>query len=380
MPTVCSKIDASNFPAGSLDVRYLCSLCTYNQISGKRVKVTHNHTSSRELRKIKTEGDRQRVYDCGECITPHISLFKEQDGYLWLLLGDSTMKGSHQPREEGLVCPKNRRHLDREEVSGARIRGLTEVFNIRYGKCKTPLRVIVMGGLNDLIKDHSFEEIIKDFDELIEAINMNNSFHEDTPNRIFLSTLPCPPQLHRPVIPGREEEARDIPADYVSKLPDMILLNDWIMNSNTGRGEKTLLLHTYGWRDSLKWLDGGVLYNCRSIQWSSWRKEVPRHYTVHFSDKMRCKISSKIQDFIMKCEAEDRRREALSEPSERVVTVEEPAPTPEENEDVEELVLVDQVGTVDEDVATMILEECEEEMAEERARKVELIQRVFSSQ
>ena len=82
----------------------------------------------------------------------------------------------------------------------------------------------------------------------------------------------------------------------------------------------------------------------------------------------------------MKCEAEDRRREALSEPSERVVTVEEPAPTPEENEDVEELVLVDQVGNVNEEAATMVLEECEEEMAEERARKVELIQRVFSSQ
>ena len=58
----------------------------------------------------------------------------------------------------------------------------------------------------------------------------------------------------------------------------------------------------------------------------------------------------------------------------------EPTPNPKENKDVEELVLVDQVGNVDEDAITMVLEECEEELAEERTRKVELIQRLYSSQ
>ena len=74
------------------------------------------------------------------------------------------------PREQGVVAPPDSIHMDWLTIPGATIRELSYAWRLDYHKEPRPQRVMLLAGLNDLIKcggpDQSKEHVI-DFEEQV---------------------------------------------------------------------------------------------------------------------------------------------------------------------------------------------------------------------
>ena len=74
-----------------------------------------------------------------------------------------------------------------EIQSGAELRDLHRNLMV-YIKSKKELRVVLFGGLNNILKGQSVEEIAKEFDSLFEDIK-----HANPSSWVSWATLPLPP-------------------------------------------------------------------------------------------------------------------------------------------------------------------------------------------
>lgn len=100
-----------------------------------------------------------------------------------LILCDSTLGGC------GESDKKLKEHVNIEIHNGARIKDLEKVVKNVYLGDKSPIEVIVIGGLNDLVFDHKeAREVLEDLDELKKTIKNHND-----ENVISISTLPLVP-------------------------------------------------------------------------------------------------------------------------------------------------------------------------------------------
>ena len=67
-------------------------------------------------------------------------------------VSDSTLHDFHLPREPGVVCPPDKSHVDWLTIPGATVEELLFAWQVEYAKVTRPMRVLLVAGLNDLIK------------------------------------------------------------------------------------------------------------------------------------------------------------------------------------------------------------------------------------
>ena len=126
-----------------------CEICSYRQPRSR--SVYHLHYSSAETRI--TQGvewsTNNRCYMCPTCQVHHPARL---DNGLNVCLSDSQLHQFHIPREPGVSCPPDEIHVDWATIPGGTIPDLETAYVADYAKYKQPQRVLLVAGINDLLK------------------------------------------------------------------------------------------------------------------------------------------------------------------------------------------------------------------------------------
>ena len=122
------------------------------------IPIYHRHSSTRQARVLQgVEYAREnRSYLCPTCEIHHLAVLPTG---LNICVSDSTLHNFHLPREAGLVCPPDTSHVDWLTIPGATVQELLFAWQVEYAKDPKPMRVILVAGLNNLVKGEDFESI-----------------------------------------------------------------------------------------------------------------------------------------------------------------------------------------------------------------------------
>ena len=158
---------------------------------------------------------------------------------------------------------------------------LAYAWRLDYHKEPRPQRVLLVAGLNDLIKcggaNHFKEQVMQFEDQVVHQ----NRYHIPKLNEMMVAPLILPPKLcwfpdNGPPPPG-----------YTNRLGELIEINSWIKEFNSRNSVIGLPnFQTWGTRSWHDWA-GQVRQTHR---WNEWRSSEPDHDKLHLSDKMRAKM------------------------------------------------------------------------------------------
>ena len=85
-------------------------------------------------------------------------------------------------------------HIDVESISGGHFVDLETAYDVTYGTSRSPQRVLVVCGLNDVMHGASLEEFKDRVYSLFDAVERNNRFHPRVRNKFILCPLLMVPQ------------------------------------------------------------------------------------------------------------------------------------------------------------------------------------------
>ena len=136
----------------------------------------------------------QIMYFCYLCKMKH--LVKDKRSVRLLLLSDSLMSNSwkcndewQHPGTEKLGAVKG--HIDVEVKSGATISELTNILGKKYLDVNAkPIKIIVVSGINDVIRGRHAQDILEDIWKLKEKVSTHNK-----DNILSIATLPLAPKV-----------------------------------------------------------------------------------------------------------------------------------------------------------------------------------------
>ena len=153
-----------------------CHICSYRQPEPLPcVSVYHLHYSSREIRYMQgVEGSTtNRSYMCPTCERSHESTPRYG---LNVCLGDSQLHDFHWPKEPGVTCPPDSLHVDWVTIPGATL----PTLHMDYYKSKQPMNIILVTGVNDLIRGGSMHPLITSILKMIPKLiykQVSSYFH-----------------------------------------------------------------------------------------------------------------------------------------------------------------------------------------------------------
>ena len=268
-----------------------CKICSYKQPSPDRpVPVYHRHNSAKQVRILQgVEYERDNLdYFCPTCQVFH----KTRMPYgLNICLSTSELHDFHLPREEGVVCPKDTSHVDWVTIPGGTIADLKLAWLLDYHSEWRPMRVLLVGGLNDLLKGGDFEFVKTEIKRLGDNISYQNRYHPGLTNEFSVATLLNPPKMvwfpdNGPPPPGHKDRQQDL-----------VQLNEWISTYNS-RNDRLCVprFHNLGTRTTTKRVNG-TQQVFKTHRWNEWRQSEPRHDMLHLGDQMRVKMGKQILKF-----------------------------------------------------------------------------------
>ena len=264
-----------------------CNICTGRQLRPKpAVSVYHHHYSSREVRIMqgKEYSKPSTQFMCPTCQNYHP--IRPTYG-LNICLGTSQLHEFHTPREEGVTCTPDELHVDWVTIPGARISTLETAWQVDYAKYKFPMRVLLVAGLNDLIKGGNKESVTNSILNLKLAIDDQNKYHPDTPNEFVVSTLLNPPKLVWFPDTGKP------PHGHINRYDEISSINQWIVEFNDGYGNPTPRFHRFGVKCGRK-LVNGVQVPLHTHQMRRWRQSEPVIDRLHLNDEWRIRLGKSV--------------------------------------------------------------------------------------
>ena len=202
-----------------------CELCSYQQPPPHQpMAVFHLHRSAKQFRVLqKVEYDREnKLYLCPTCQATHLA----RPAYgLNICVSDSTLHNFHQPRDRGVVCSPDTTHVDWVSIPGGKISDLDLAWRVEYHREPRPMRILLVAGLNDLIKGGTRESVMRSIVHFQQMIIRNNRYHPGSSNQFAVAPLLCPPKLvwygdNGPMPQGhagnRREELEELTNDILS--------------------------------------------------------------------------------------------------------------------------------------------------------------------
>ena len=264
-----------------------CLICSYKQTRPDTPrKVKHQHDSSRQVRVMMgVEGHSTNpFYMCPSCQAAH--LVRPSCG-LNVCVSTSQLHNFRFPREQGLVVPADTTHVDWITIPGATIKDLAYAWRLDYQKETRPQRVLLVAGLNDLLKGANFEQFKVQVLEFEERVRQQNSFHL-TRNEFSVAPLINPPKLCWFSDNGRE------PPEYNNREEELYAINAWIKEFNTRNNVVGVpSFQTWGTRSWRDW-SGRVRVTHR---WNEWRSSEEDADKLHLCDRMRAKMGRSVVKF-----------------------------------------------------------------------------------
>ena len=274
------------FPPSSM-APPMCDICSYRQPEPlPAFPIYHLHYSSVEIRA--TQGvewsDRNRVYLCPTCRVHHPI---RPDYGLNVCLGDSQLHQFFSPREPGVICPPDPIHVDWNTIPGGTIPDLHHAYVVDYGKYKRPMRVLLVAGVNDLLRGGNFTTITNNILLLKQAIDHQNQFHPSKRNELVVATILNPPKL------CWFPDAGPPPPGHRNRLQEITDLNNWIVEFNSRYGNCTPRFHRFGVKTGRKFVNGAPA-PLHVHQFSKWRQSEEVHDMVHLNDSMRIRLAGSV--------------------------------------------------------------------------------------
>ena len=227
-----------------------------------------------------------RSYFCPTCQVSHPA--KLQYG-LDICVSSSELHAFHQPREEGVFCPPDSSHVDWLTIPGAKIEDLLFAWRLDYHREPRPMRVLLVAGLNDLIKGGNQESVQREIERFKINVDHQNRYHPDKENSFSVATILNPPKLvwfpdNGPAPPGHH-----------NRLVELAEINGWISDFNQSNCKEAVpRFQTWGVRSSYKVLQDGSKWDFKTHRWNEWRQTEPDDDKLHLADKMRVKMGKSV--------------------------------------------------------------------------------------
>ena len=266
-----------------------CNICSFRQTSPlPSLPVFHLHFSSAEIRIMQGVewSTTNRCYLCPTCQLHHPSKMA-YGGYLNVCLSDSQLHEFHTPRDPTVKCPPDSRHVDWVTIPGATIPTLEHAYKVDYGKYEVPMRVLLVAGINDLLKGGTLTSLTNSILRLKNTIDDQNAYHPDTENKLVVATVLNPPKLtwfsdNGPPPPG-----------HVNRLEEIRAINTWITEFNEGYGNTTPRYHRYGVRCGRKFVHGEFV-PMHVHQFKKWRQSEEVGDMIHLNDYWRTRLGGAV--------------------------------------------------------------------------------------
>ena len=171
-----------------------CTICSYRQLYyDDRAPVYHRHFSSRDIRILQglEYSVTNRDFLCPTCQSYHPLL---PDTGVNICLTGSELHDFQHPRDSEEVCPPDRLHIDWNTISGGTIANLEYAWSLDYRKCKRPMRILLVAGIDDIEKGGTKDSLTNSILRLKNTIDDNNVYHPDMKNELVVATVSNPPK------------------------------------------------------------------------------------------------------------------------------------------------------------------------------------------
>ena len=265
----------------------MCNICSYRQPRPlPSIALFHNHYSAVETRVMQGVewSTTNRSYMCPTCMMHHASRL---DYGLNICLSASQLHEFHRPRDPSVICPPDNLHVDWVTIPGATIPTLQYAWSVDYAKYKTPMRILLTAGINDLLKGGTYTSITNSILHLRQAIDKQNEYHPSSHNELVVATFLNPPKL------TWFPDTGPPPPGHVNRLEEIRQLNDWIVEFNTGYGKYTPRFHRFGVKTGRKFVNG-VPVPMHVHQLRKWRQSEPIGDMVHLNDYWRTRLGAAV--------------------------------------------------------------------------------------
>ena len=188
-------------------------------------------------------------------------------------------------------------HTDYVIIPGAKIETLQQAFRIEYGKEPRGIDVLVVAGLNNILKGDSMEELMRKVDMFRETVTKQSKhFHPSTPNTFAFATL-----LYAPQLCWFPDDGPLPTMHYRNRLEEMQWLTTTILHYNKVNGIPNVPhVHKYGVRRDNK--TKRDIYGNITVQhkvdhkWEQWREE-ERDRKLHLTDAMRMVLGRAVNKY-----------------------------------------------------------------------------------
>ena len=263
----------------------MCNICSYRQPRPKRsIPVYHRHYSSAEMRIMQGVewSTTNRCYMCPTCEKSHPS---RPDIGLNVCLSDSQLHEFHLPKEPNITCPPDSLHVDWVTIPGATIPTLETAYQVDYAKYKRPMRVLLVAGINDLLRGGTKLTLTNSILQLKNCIDDQNSYHPEIKNELVVATLLNPPKL------TWFPDTGPPPPGHRNRLQEIREINDWIVEFNRGYGNNTPRFHRFGVKVGRRFVNGKQV-PLHVHQLNRWRQTEEVGDMIHLSDFWRIKLGT----------------------------------------------------------------------------------------
>ena len=152
------------------------------------------------------------------------------------------------------------------------------------------MRVLLVAGINDLMKGGSMSSITNSILLLKNAIDDQNSYHPSVKNELVVATLLNPPKL------TWFPDTGPPPPGHVNKMEEITSINNWIIEFNSSYNNVTPRFHRFGVKCGRKFVNGAAV-PLHVHQLGRWRQSEPVHDRVHLSDYWRVRLGKSVVTF-----------------------------------------------------------------------------------
>lgn len=287
-----------------------CEICSYRQPNREdRQAIYHHHFSTKQLRELTGVEESDGNYfcpTCGEGGAPGKVHASNNSERIKILVSSSTL---HEYWEAGGFQGHDI-HVDHITIPGATIQMLEYAWRCDYHHEKKPMDVMVVGGLNNLCRGDSADDVIGHFKGFEETVmKQSREFHPDNPSTFNTATMFYPPQI------TWFPDNGDLPyPEFENKLEMMKTINDRIVELNNehflrnigvfkaqnngvvGTRAKILGFHKYGLRKTTTTYPNGRKVESKAHRWEHWR-ELDASRMLHLIDEQRAKACQAVANF-----------------------------------------------------------------------------------
>jgi hypothetical protein len=264
-------------------------------LSEKAARVTHKHFSTKFLRNMTRNNVGE--YFCSSCKRAHGS---QPTPRVKLCLSGSTLHMFFAPPANAQLRVQyevDAVHIDYITIPGAKIETLQQAFRIEYGKETRGIDVLVVAGLNNILRGDSVEALMRKIDLLRNTVmKQSTHFHPESPNTFAVATL-----LYAPLLCWFPDDG-PLPSPYYrNRLEEMQWLNTELLRYNQANGVPNVPhVHKYGVRRDNRTnrdMYGNITVRHKvDHRWEQWREE-GREDKLHLDDERRMMLGRMVNKY-----------------------------------------------------------------------------------